>query len=1196
MQALVGKSAQFVAREHPARIFQGALESFRSLSATTGRGGGDGDNVSGADLDVFGTFDKDTIGREPPASEGLASPDTAAVVDVIDSEHTRHDAEKNISIKTAGQLSGIQILTAASKALRGNKEYQDQVIRYRMNVNPRVLQSLKQSKVDEDKRARLAAVSDRETTSPPGRHPDVPEGGFSPTDVNTLRQFLWSSGKIKPRRQTGLTAKQQRQLAKAIKQARQFGLLPSTYALPEHLVEQFVPHPMNVSVKWRRRPETADIKLNTKELVNVWNETGGDVIRNIARNTSTKIKIADLDLILGNDRRIHDSQESSIRITGTQKAVEKARKSLQSITSIYSSGDSIVKKQLAVPKNRIGAIRGARGNVRYIAGSSEDLSIHVGDNDDSTEEISLTLTGTAHAVDTALISLQDLLEEQTSAEVVIDGTDVGVVLGKECRNVNRIAEASGAYLQVLPCHSESSAREVKIFGTSHQVQKAKAALSLMTITVDVGAAWKLPWLRASVMYGGQASGIASKHGVSVRFDEGGSVRFVGAGKTPESVEAVLNNLMSTQLCRKSISSLAYAQDENTDLRTLVRFLGKVFDVGLHCSPGAHPVLVGMNSNIDRASLWAQDHFNSSIELSSDQVKFLVGKNGSHIRRLNKAHGIETVITARSDDESTVYFYGDPTAMSRAKDEVEKMSARLLGKGAIEERLIAPVDVGYNWSSVNDWTGAFVEAIPGSNEEVLVSGRDSATLNEVKKYIMLRSKHSKDPLVSTAVTVRRDYMGQIFGAHGTHLSIVHVLTGADLKVDHTKNEVVISGPEDQVEHAERLIRSTVTALSHQSMAQVDSRIVVPITSAGALVGGGDLPQNFLSRLAHETGTRLEISADELDERSKALVAYGAPEQVAVAVDTINDLLEQSESTTRTMELKDKACFSGALLGLNGENIREIEKATKTIIKVLGGTIEFHGDTNAVENAQKSVEGFLESLSSQESVRIRVPVDKVGEIVGQGGKNLRSIRNESGATRVRLSQLEDDWHANHIEIQGTPDQIKAARMLLDNKLKGLEQEAYEIFLKVPKEHVGFVLGKNGNSLREVGAATGTKIHLLPPDEKDNYWRTFAINGKLSNAQAAEEKLQNSILLRDEVMVEEEINISEDKIGILIGRQGANIALMQVETGASIKILKDRITRAAKVSVAGTPTEIEKARELIKLSLTRFQRNRRQQEEST
>ena len=82
----------------------------------------------------------------------------------------------------------------------------------------------------------------------------------------------------------------------------------------------------------------------------------------------------------------------------------------------------------------------------------------------------------------------------------------------------------------------------------------------------------------------------------------------------------------------------------------------------------------------------------------------------------------------------------------------------------------------------------------------------------------------------------------------------------------------------------------------------------------------------------------------------------------------------------------------------------------------------------------------------------------------------------------------------------------------------------------------------------------------------------------------------------MVEEEINSSEDKIGILIGRQGANIALMQVESGASIKILKDRITRAAKVSVAGTPTEIEKARELIKLSLTRFQRNRRQQEEST
>ncbi|WP_019498304.1 30S ribosomal protein S18 [Pseudanabaena sp. PCC 6802] len=45
-------------------------------------------------------------------------------------------------------------------------------------------------------------------------------------DVDLLRKFITERGKILPRRITGLTAKQQRQLTIAIKQARTIALLP----------------------------------------------------------------------------------------------------------------------------------------------------------------------------------------------------------------------------------------------------------------------------------------------------------------------------------------------------------------------------------------------------------------------------------------------------------------------------------------------------------------------------------------------------------------------------------------------------------------------------------------------------------------------------------------------------------------------------------------------------------------------------------------------------------------------------------------------------------------------------------------------------------------------------------------------------------------------------------------------------------
>jgi small subunit ribosomal protein S18 len=59
-------------------------------------------------------------------------------------------------------------------------------------------------------------------------------GEFDPRDyrnVEVLRRFLSETGKILPRRRTGLSAKEQRILAKTIKRARILGLLPFTEKL-----------------------------------------------------------------------------------------------------------------------------------------------------------------------------------------------------------------------------------------------------------------------------------------------------------------------------------------------------------------------------------------------------------------------------------------------------------------------------------------------------------------------------------------------------------------------------------------------------------------------------------------------------------------------------------------------------------------------------------------------------------------------------------------------------------------------------------------------------------------------------------------------------------------------------------------------------------------------------------------------------
>lgn len=56
--------------------------------------------------------------------------------------------------------------------------------------------------------------------------PIPPEEKIDYKDVDLLRKFVTERGKILPRRITGLTSKQQRDLTKAIKRARIVALLP----------------------------------------------------------------------------------------------------------------------------------------------------------------------------------------------------------------------------------------------------------------------------------------------------------------------------------------------------------------------------------------------------------------------------------------------------------------------------------------------------------------------------------------------------------------------------------------------------------------------------------------------------------------------------------------------------------------------------------------------------------------------------------------------------------------------------------------------------------------------------------------------------------------------------------------------------------------------------------------------------------
>lgn len=59
----------------------------------------------------------------------------------------------------------------------------------------------------------------------PKKHGRAPKN-FDYKDIKTLQRYTNMFGQIEPRRKTGLNAKQQSQLATAVKRARNIALLP----------------------------------------------------------------------------------------------------------------------------------------------------------------------------------------------------------------------------------------------------------------------------------------------------------------------------------------------------------------------------------------------------------------------------------------------------------------------------------------------------------------------------------------------------------------------------------------------------------------------------------------------------------------------------------------------------------------------------------------------------------------------------------------------------------------------------------------------------------------------------------------------------------------------------------------------------------------------------------------------------------
>jgi len=133
-----------------------------------------------------------------------------------------------------------------------------------------------------------------------------------------------------------------------------------------------------------------------------------------------------------------------------------------------------------------------------------------------------------------------------------------------------------------------------------------------------------------------------------------------------------------------------------------------------------------------------------------------------------------------------------------------------------------------------------------------------------------------------------------------------------------------------------------------------------------------------------------------------------------------------------------------------------------------------------------------------------------------------------------------------------------------------------VKIPKDGVGLVIGRQGANIREIQAKTETRINFRDELETEEY-RVAAIRGSPDGAQLAEILIHQTLAQqpRVETVVME---VPSRNVGRVIGRRGETVKAISRASRCKVEVEPETKAYETKIILRGSSDSIESARNMI------------------
>uniref|UniRef100_A0A7N8WZ99 Insulin-like growth factor 2 mRNA binding protein 2a n=1 Tax=Mastacembelus armatus TaxID=205130 RepID=A0A7N8WZ99_9TELE len=335
-----------------------------------------------------------------------------------------------------------------------------------------------------------------------------------------------------------------------------------------------------------------------------------------------------------------------------------------------------------------------------------------------------------------------------------------------------------------------------------------------------------------------------------------------------------------------------------------------------------------------------------------------------------------------------------------------------------------------------------------------------------------------------------------------------------------------------------------------------RMLVPTQFVGAIIGKEGLT---IKNVTKQTQSKVDIHRKEnAGAAEKPITIHSTPEGCSSACRMILDIMQKEANETKTTEdipLKILAHNSlvGRLIGKEGRNLKKIEEETGTKITISSlqdltiynpeRTITVKGSLEACCKAEVEIMKKLREAYENDIAAINQQANLIP------GLNLSALGIFSSGLPVLPPAAGPRGAVSPVASAGYNPFLQQAP----------EQEV--VYLFIPTQAVGALIGKKGQHIKQLAHFAGASIKIAPAESPDVTERMVIITGtpeaqfKAQGRIFGKLKEENFFSAKEEVKLETHIKVPSTAAGRVIGKGGKTVNELQNLTSAEVIVPRDQ-----------------------------------------